>query len=229
MPEASKESQTARAAQAERTAFTENAILDAAEAAFARRGLEGTRVREIAEAAGVNGATLYNYYPSKSALYEAVLDRGVRPLIALMEAYAAGPRERESTRALVAKVMAHLSQHPHLSRLIYLEAIAECDYLSTLSQTWFRPLVSQILRELQDGAVPPELGEGLHPLVAALFLHLTFGHFALAPLLQEIFDVDPLSTAGVEQQTRFIDTLLVQMFPQLTRDRGDGSGGGDVG
>jgi len=229
VPEPSKESQTARAAQAERTAFTENAILDAAEAAFARRGLEGTRVREIAEAAGVNGATLYNYYAGKSALYEAVLDRGVRPLITLMEAYAAGPRERESTRALVAKVMAHLSQHPHLSRLIYLEAMAEGDYLSTLSQTWFRPLVSQILRELQDGAVPPELGEGLHPLVAALFLHLTFGHFALAPLLQEIFDVDPLSAAGVEQQTRFIDTLLVQMFPQLTRDRGDGSGGGDVG
>jgi hypothetical protein len=107
--------------------------------------------------------------------------------------------------------------------------MAEGDYLSTLSQTWFRPLVSQILRELQDGAVPPELGEGLHPLVAALFLHLTFGHFALAPLLQEIFDVDPLSAAGVERQTRFIDALLVQMFPQLTRDRSDGSGGGDVG
>ncbi len=66
-------------------------------------------------------------------------------------------------------------------------------------------------------------------MVAALFLHLTFGHFALAPLLREIFDVDPLSAAGVERQTRFIDTLLVQMFPQLTRDRGDGSGGGSAG
>jgi len=65
--------------------------------------------------------------------------------------------------------------------------------------------------------------------VAALFLHLTFGHFALAPLLQEIFDVDPLSAAGVEQQTRFIDTLLIQMFPQLIRDRGDGRGGSEAG
>jgi TetR/AcrR family transcriptional regulator len=227
MPPSSKTPHTARAARAERTAFTEHAILDAAEAVFARRGLEGTRVREIAEAAGVNGATLYNYYPSKSALYEAVLDRGVRPLIALMEGYAAGPHERESTRALVAAVMEHLARHPHLSRLIYLEAMAEGDYLATLSGTWFRPLVASILRELQDGPVPPELEEALHPLVAALFLHLTFGHFALAPLLREVFDVDPLSKAGVEQQTRFIDALVVRMFPHLTGGRADG--GGDLG
>ncbi|MBW2373066.1 MAG: helix-turn-helix transcriptional regulator, partial [Deltaproteobacteria bacterium] len=59
MPDNVDEIQTARAAQAERTAFTEKAILDAAEAVFARGGLAGTRVREIAEAAGVNGATLY--------------------------------------------------------------------------------------------------------------------------------------------------------------------------
>jgi AcrR family transcriptional regulator len=221
----SKESQTARAAQAERTAFTETAILDAAEEVFARRGLEGTRVREIAEAAAVNGATLYNYYPSKSALYEAVLDRGVRPLIALMEAYAAGPRELESTRALVADVMSHLSGHPHFSRLIYLEAMAEGDYLSSLARKWFRPLVARILGELKGGPGPAGLGEGLHPLVAALFLHLSFGHFALAPLLQEIFDEDPLSAAGVERQTRFIDALILQMFPQLTRAGGRGSEG----
>ena len=103
MPDLSQENHTARAAQAERTAFTENAILDAAEAVFARRGLSGTRVREIAEAAGVNGATLYNYYPSKSALYEAVLERGVAPLVEMVERFSAGPRELEPIRALWAR------------------------------------------------------------------------------------------------------------------------------
>jgi AcrR family transcriptional regulator len=215
MPDSAEEIHTARAAQAERTAFTEKAILDAAEGVFARRGLAGTRVRQIAEAAGVNGATLYNYYPSKSALYEAVLERGAKPLVDLLESYAAGPRELETTRALVAEVMCHLAGHPNFSRLIYLEAMAEGPYLSTLARKWFRPLMERIISELKDSPEPLELEDGMLPLVAALFIHASFGHFALAPLLNETLDTDPLSEEGIERQTRFIDTLILKMFPIL--------------
>lgn len=215
MSDKKDEIQTARAAQAERTAFTEKAILDAAEGVFARRGLAGTRVREIADAAGVNGATLYNYYPSKSALYEAVLERGVKPLVDLLETYSAGPRELETTRALVAEVMCHLAGHPNFSRLIYLEAMAEGPYLSTLAHKWFRPLMERIIGELKQSPEPLDLDDDMLPLVAALFIHATFGHFALAPLLAETLDTDPVSPEGVERQTRFIDTLIQKMFPLL--------------
>jgi AcrR family transcriptional regulator len=214
-----KESQTARAAQAERTAFTEKAILDAAETVFARRGLSGTRVREIAEAAGVNGATLYNYYPSKSALYEAVLERGVAPLVAMVESFSVGPRELESIRGLVAEVMCHLAGHPDFSRLVYLEAMAEGPYLATLARKWFRPLVTFIVGELKGDPSPETLEESLLPLMAALFIHVSFGHFALAPLIKETLDIDPLSEEGVKNQSRFIDALILQMFPQLSRGR----------
>lgn len=212
-----KESQTARAAQAERTAFTEKAILDAAETVFARRGLAGTRVREIAEAAGVNGATLYNYYPSKSALYEAVLERGVAPLVAMVESFSAGPRELESIRALVGEVMCHLAGHPDFSRLVYLEAMAEGPYLAMLANKWFRPLLTFIVGELKGDPAPGPLEEPLLPMMAALFIHVSFGHFALAPLIKATLDADPLSEEGVENQARLIDALIVQMFPGLSR------------
>jgi len=223
MPNNKDEVQTARAAQAERTAFTEKAILDAAEGVFARRGLAGTRVREIAEAAGVNGATLYNYYPSKSALYEAVLERGAKPLVDLLESYSAGPRELETTRALVAEVMCHLAGHPNFSRLIYLEAMAEGPYLSTLARKWFRPLMMRIIGELKDSPEPLGLEDGMLPQVAALFIHATFGHFALAPLLHESLDADPISEEGIERQTRFIDTLILKMFPLLASQGASGA------
>lgn len=206
---------TRQAAQAERTAFTERRILDAAEVAFARRGLAGTRVREIAAAAGVNGATLYNYYPSKDALYEAVLDRGMRPLSELLANFAAGTHERESTQQLVRAVMRHLAERPHLSRLIYLETIAEGDFLPQLAARWFGPLLEQIVGQL---AKAPSIGawrEHLLPAVAALFVHLSFGHFALAPLLKKALPRDPLSETGVVAQTELIETLVDQMFPPL--------------
>ncbi|MFQ5353108.1 MAG: TetR/AcrR family transcriptional regulator [Candidatus Binatia bacterium] len=208
-------SSTRVAAQAKRTAFTERRILDAAETLFSKRGLDGTRVREIAEAAGVNGATLYNYYPSKRALYEAVMDRGMRPLIAFLAEFSGGPRNPESIRALVKSVMAHLTRHPRLSRLVYLEAIAEGDYLQELARRWFSPLLGQIMDELEAGPALEPLAENFSPVVAALFVHLSFGHFALAPLLHELFQGDPLSAEGVAKQTRFIETLISRMFPRL--------------
>lgn len=206
-------------AEAERAAFIEKAILDAAERAFARRGLTGTRVREIAEAAGVNGATLYNYYPSKAALYEAVLERGVAPLAVMVERFSAGSRELESIRELVGEVMCHLAGQPDFSRLVYLETMAEGPYLATLARKWFCPLMDFIVGELKSGAVPETLEEPLLPLMAALFIHVSFGHFALAPLLKQTLDVDPLCEEGIERQARFIDALILQLFPGLGSGR----------
>lgn len=205
-----------------RSAATEARILDAAEIVFARRGLEGTRVREIAEAAEVNGATLYNYYPSKRALYEAVLERGVSPLTQLLAEYAKGPHEMAATVKLVEAVMNHLRERPHLSRLIYLESIAEGEYLKHMAAKWFRPLTAQIVGELRAGVATAGIDERMFPVFAALFMHLSFGHFSLAPLLREVFDHDPLSEAGIAQETQLIVGLIHQMFPQLSNPQAKG-------
>lgn len=204
---------TWQAARAERAAFVEQRILDSAEVLFGRRGLEGTRVREIAEAAGVNGATLYNYFPGKAALYEAVLDRGVGPLVKLLEDFDAAEPQLASTQEVIRAVMEHLRNRPYLSRLIYLEAISEGDQLSGIAEK-IRTLMNLIIAQL-EASEPSEWDADLLPSVGALFLHLSFGHFALAPLLQDIYAVDPLSEAGVASQTRFIEALTRYMFPAL--------------
>ena len=203
-------------AQAERTVPTETRILDAAEGVFARRGLAGTRVREIAAAAEVNGATLYNYYPSKDALYEAVLERGIRPLSAMLAEVAAAPDPGASAHQVVRSVMRHLAERPHLSRLIYLEAISEGDFLPQLARRWFRPILDQIVAELKAGPIPAHFDPGLVAHLAALFIQMSFGHFALAPLLKEAMDEDPLSAEGLERQTRLIETVIDQLFPRLS-------------
>jgi hypothetical protein len=122
--------------------------------------------------------------------------------------------------------MCHLAGHPDFSRLVYLEAIAEGPYLATLARKWFRPLVGFIVGELKSGPLPETIEESLLPPMAALFIHVSFGHFALAPLLKETLDGDPLSEEGVERQARFIDALVLQLFPQLSRGS-DGETEGD--
>src|SRR5882672_12122003 len=48
-------------------------ILAAVRKIFSRKGLEGATTRELAKEAGVSEALLYKHYPSKEALYQAML------------------------------------------------------------------------------------------------------------------------------------------------------------
>lgn len=50
-----------------------HAIADAALPLFARKGFAATTVKEIAAAAGVSEALIFKHFPSKAALYEAIL------------------------------------------------------------------------------------------------------------------------------------------------------------
>ena len=50
-------------------------ILEGATATFLELGFEGASVDEIARRAGVSKGTLYNYFPDKSALFAAIVER----------------------------------------------------------------------------------------------------------------------------------------------------------
>jgi TetR/AcrR family transcriptional regulator len=49
-------------------------LLDTALDFFSRKGFEGTTTKEIATAAGVTEAIIFRHFPSKHALYTAVID-----------------------------------------------------------------------------------------------------------------------------------------------------------
>jgi AcrR family transcriptional regulator len=48
-------------------------LISAATSLFAARGFRGTTTKEIAKAAGVSEALLFKYFPTKRALYAAIL------------------------------------------------------------------------------------------------------------------------------------------------------------
>ena len=54
---------------------TEQQILDAAKTVFQAKGMDGARMQEIADAAGINKAMLHYYYRSKEMLFKQFLKR----------------------------------------------------------------------------------------------------------------------------------------------------------
>ncbi len=199
-------SSTREAALAERAAFTEAQILDAAELLFARHGLRGTRVREIAGAAGLNEATLYNYYKNKEALYEAVLDRGIRPIVEVVQRTAGGANTLENIREAAQQIIGQLQQRPYVCQLLYLEAIADGEHLPRLVERWLKPFAQAITSGL--GVQSTHWQSEDFPQMVELLLHLSFGHFAIAPLMREVFGIDARSDEHVARQIHFIERLL---------------------
>lgn len=51
---------------------TEQKIFDAAHEVFTQKGMDGAKMQEIADLAGINKALLHYYYKTKEKLYEAV-------------------------------------------------------------------------------------------------------------------------------------------------------------
>ena len=196
-----------------RSEATEARILDAAEEQFAKSGLRGTRVREIALAAGVSPATLYIYFPSKTALYQAVLDRGLQPVAGVLDAI---DRDRPDADLgeLIEGLLRHLAAHPSVSRLIYVEALSEGPFLAHLATTWIGPLLERMNEMVQSGPGADEWPDEELPLLTASILQVVFGHFALAPLMRETNGADPLSPEALRRQTRFLLDYFEHLFPR---------------
>jgi len=64
-----------RRTKAEQRAETLEQILDAAEALFAERGLNGVTLRDVAQQVGVHTTLLHYYFDDKKSLFEAVFAR----------------------------------------------------------------------------------------------------------------------------------------------------------
>ena len=56
------------------------AILDAAQDVFAVSGYHGSSIDEIAQAAGISKALIYEHFPSKKDLHVSLLDKHVQEL-----------------------------------------------------------------------------------------------------------------------------------------------------
>jgi TetR/AcrR family transcriptional regulator len=187
---------------------TKERILAAAESLFAERGFDGAAVRDIAARSGLNGASLYNHFPSKQALYEAVLERGIQPLLEeLVRAAQAPGRGPAAGGRIIEALMAHLERTPLVPRLVEHEAVRGGEHLARLARHWIRPLFEQGLAALKASPDARRWSEDELPLLIAAYLHLVFGHFAMAPLLAEVLDEDPLAPESLARQTRFLRKL----------------------
>lgn len=100
------------------------ALLDAAESQFAAHGFDGTTIKLIAGAVGVNTALLYYYFADKEALYAAVIARLLGRLSEQMaRSMSAGASPDDAIRAFAATQGAVFAANPRMIKIVGRELI----------------------------------------------------------------------------------------------------------
>ena len=125
-------------------------ILDAALSSFAQHGLRGTRLEQIAEAAGMSKTNLLYYFRTKDELYRAVLTRTLDVWLApLRELDGAADPAQSLTRYIVEKL--DLSRRfPEASRLFAMEILQGAPHLREVLETDLADLVDRKVAIISD-------------------------------------------------------------------------------
>ena len=192
--------------------------LDVAEHLFAERGFRGTSLRDVADAAGIRAPSLYNHFPAKEALYEAVLERALRPMLEMLEDFLERGESAYSEEQLIGSTMALLAERPDAARLLHYEILSGGDRMNELVVGWVESMFGKGMEALEktpggSGWSPEEL-----PRVVFAFAMLFTGYFSMAPAFGGVLGEDPLTEEAVERQTRFMRRLWTKIWSDTRHD-----------
>ncbi|MEZ4237888.1 MAG: TetR/AcrR family transcriptional regulator [Myxococcota bacterium] len=147
---------------------TPERILAAAAAEFAQHGRERATLADIARRVGIRRPSLLYHYPSKDALYEAVVRDVFARLTAVLAASMQTPETSFEDRleALVRAYAAFLADHPQHARIVLREMLADDGPGPTILREEIAPILSAVVAFLEvagGGVLRPNL-----PLQAAV-------------------------------------------------------------
>jgi TetR/AcrR family fatty acid metabolism transcriptional regulator len=153
---------------------TRRALLDAGARAFAEHGYHRTNIDRVSESAGLAKGTVYNYFPSKRAIFIAALREACALASESADAIADSASTAELLEAFVAGNLAWASEHVALALLLARERIGGDREARELILEATTPCIQKLTTILQVGSERGELQLDARPREVALtFLVLT--------------------------------------------------------
>ncbi|UDF05204.1 TetR/AcrR family transcriptional regulator [Asticcacaulis sp. AND118] len=168
-----------------------DALLQAAYDLFSRHGYADTRMDDVAAAAGVSKGTVYLYFPTKEALFEALLRRDVLPrigrLLFVLEHYngpvgwllkrvagfVGGKLDSGNVPLYPKLLIREAARFPELARFYHEEVVTRV--LAALEALFARAIARG---ELRAGDAKLYAHLFIAPVVKAALWHFTFGEVA---------------------------------------------------
>ena len=192
---------------------TRKKLLTAARLEFARHGLAGARVDEIAERAGVNKQLVYHYFGDKDALYLAVLEwvyEDIREQERRLNLEGLPPDK--AIRRPIEASFDHLAANPDFIVLLNDENRGGARHVrgSTRLEAMHSPLVKSVSHILHEGVRTGVFRKGIDPIQLYISIAgLSYFYLSNTPTLSAIFGKDLSSRAARRARRRHVVDLLL--------------------
>jgi TetR/AcrR family transcriptional regulator len=131
-------------------ARNEATILKAAVELFGRKGLDGTRIAEIAEASELPKANVYYYFETKQAIYGNLIDRLLQGWDRALEHIRADREPREALIAYIAAKLDYSRKHATESRFFANEILRGGKFLSRAHRRHMQDVTIERVKVLEE-------------------------------------------------------------------------------
>jgi AcrR family transcriptional regulator len=192
---------------------TQQAILRAAMAEFAAKGLGGARIDAIAERAGVNKRLIYYYFDGKDQLFLAVLEQTYDDIrSAERELHLESAEPVEAIRRLVAFTWSHYVAHPEFLNLLNSENLHRARHLkdSKRIRSMNSPLLETLGDVLERGRREGVFRGGVDPLQLYISIAgLAYFYLSNNPTLSTIFGRDLMASKALAERLSHITEVVM--------------------
>lgn len=170
---------------------TEEHILNAAKNIFQSKGMDGARMQEIADKAGINKAMLHYYYRSKQLLFEAVFKNAFSLLAPQLNAVLNDDSSiEEKVKNFTLNYITFIVKHPYLPNFIIQELNRNPDFIFKIKDNPEFPNLEkfkkQVRYEVENGIIKPISAEQLFINIMALNIF----PFVAKPLIKAFTNTD---------------------------------------
>ncbi|MBO0719636.1 MAG: TetR/AcrR family transcriptional regulator [Blastocatellia bacterium] len=183
-------------------------IVEVAGKLFSLKGFNGTTTRQIADGAGVSQAIIFRHFPSKEAIYSAILDQKLRQTAERISLQLRDAALRKDDRSFFGALAFDLldlhSKDPSLIRLLLFSALEGHElsrmFYKTMSGQIRDHVRSYIKQRIADGAFRP-----LDPLAAArMFMGMVVHHAQVVAL----YSYDDVKVTNRQMADYFVELFL---------------------
>lgn len=136
---------------------TEEKILTAAQTVFIHKGMDGARMQEIANEAGINKALLHYYFRTKEKLFEAIFRKVFRQIFPNIDTFIRSELPIEEKLGIfIDKYIELLLRNPYLPSFILKEIHRNPEFLaSVIKSTGVKPqeVFAMFEKEMEAGKI----------------------------------------------------------------------------
>lgn len=194
---------------------TQRRILAAAKGEFARKGLAGARVDDIAARARVNKRMMYHYFGNKEELFRLVIEQAYADIRAAETALELDKLEPvPALKANVAFTWNYYLDNPEFLTLMNSENLHKATHLknSAAIGDTSRPFVARMTQLLARGAASGDFRQGLDPAQVSITI-AAIGYYYLTNRFTGtiVFERDLMSPKALAERLDFNITTILRL------------------